>query len=195
MGAALCAGYLRSGKPYTDFAPDELHPNDTGYRIFSDALIDYLKSKLDSIDKNNLSLLPHREVPVDDSPLYGADIIRAEEMNIVESNGFSLEESEDRCYPFRLSSYEKGDSVSFTFTGKGFGFKWSSGGVSNDVRVSIDGGEAINARSWDHYVRSFQRMHAAIVTTDLEYKEHKVCIENTGNSGEKFVRIDGIFIC
>ena len=67
-----------------------------------------------------------------------------------------------------IESETVGDSLSFDFEGPVLGLIWDDGCVNGDVKVSVDGGEPVNVRSWDHVVRSFHKMQAALFMTGLD---------------------------
>ena len=100
--------------------------------------------------------------------LDGARMTECRDIKGLRMNGFRIVPSEDSRYKEILESDSVGDSFSFDFEGPVLGLIWAGGCVNGDVRVTVDGGEPVDVRSWDHVVRSFHKMQAALFMKGLD---------------------------
>ena len=198
MGEVLRAKILRGGGSFDSFIPDTLHPNDTGHRIYADAVTSRLAEWL--TDDAGSQLTAHTLPAPIGTTWYGAHIITPREAENLSLDGFFITDAPNTSrYGSCLSTEAEGSTFSFTFEGCGFGFCWGSANIGGDVEVRIDGGNPIRVRNWDHYVRSFDRLRSAIVTRELPEGEHRVSVTAlpfcpTDASPERTVKIDGLFI-
>lgn len=202
-GVALHAHILRNGGIYTDFLPDHGHPNDAGYRVMADCVISVLADWLHEAGRGSLCRTEHAlPAPISDRVCDDAHITECSALDDLSLHGFRVVTArpEERFAQY-LESTHPGDRFSFRFRGKGLGIYWMGGNRNGDVFVQIDDEEPIRVRSWDHYVRSFHRMQAAMVRTDLSPDDtHRVTITTaeftpTEESPDAFVRIGAMFLC
>lgn len=197
-GAALHAAIRKSGRPVTDFIPDTLHPGDLGYRVMTDCIIEKLEKAL--AEEVPQALVPH-EIPSPDAPkVYdNARLVPVTSLDALNMCGFELKKApENERFPEYLAARDGGASFSFEFEGEALGFAWVGGYCSNDLSVSIDGGEPITARSWDHALRSFHRMQNAVFAKGLPTGSHTVTVTVIGDSREdlsELCGIAGVFLC
>lgn len=195
QGAALHAAIRNSGAKIADFIPDTLHPNDRGYRAMADCIISHLEAILDTDAPN--ALVPH-ELPAHECECVreGATLVPVTDINVVSSDGFEIKKaSDDARFPVFLSANRSDASFTFEFDGECLGFTWVEGYISCDALVSIDGGEAIRVRSWDHAIRSFHRMQNALFAPSLPTGHHTATVKLDSNSeGENIFGISGIFL-
>lgn len=202
-GSALHAHVLRNGGVYTDFFPDHGHPNDAGYRVMADCITDLLGDWLREAAEKPLAYTARTMIPpIHPDVCDDARMVDCLELKDLELHGFHSVAAviNHRTVQF-LESTCPGDSFSFSFWGKGFGIYWMGGNMNGDVLVQIDDEEPIRVKSWDHYLRSFHRMQAAMVRRDLETNRlHRVTITTaeftpTVESPDAFVRIGAMFLC
>ncbi len=201
VGAALQAFILRSGGDYKRYIPDGAHYNDTGHRVLADCIAANIKRWFDMEDADTLVLSAHPlPAPFSTDRYDNATILTVDELEELQLDGFFVSERNNKRFPKYLVTDREGASFSFSFTGRGFGFAWISSNMNGDVLVSIDGGAPIRVKSWDHYIRSFQRLRASVVTTDLDYTRHTVKVTSaeftpTEVSPERVVQMEGILAC
>ena len=195
FGSHLLEVIKREGKVYTDYAPDTLHPGDNGYAVVTEYILSNLDPMLDKAYNEATEIVPHT-VPekLSEKATDGADILYASNLCDLCLNGFEIVKEPHDRFPEYLKSEKGGSSFSFSFEGIGFGFYRAEGDSGCDFAVSIDGGEEIVVKSWDHYVRSFHRMAAAVVTKDLPCGKHTVNVRVVCDSDIRTV-IGGIFAC
>ena len=197
MGAVLHARALREGGMYDKYIADTLHPNDEGHRLYADTVTERLSRWLGG----DSAVLTEYPLPAAIGKTWcGACIVAPKNIPELSLSGFRITEAPGYSrYGHCLETAEEGSSFSFSFTGCGFGFCWGGANINGDVEVTIDGGEPLRIKSWDHYVRSFHRLRAAIVTRELPQGKHHVCVKAlpfcpTDTSPERIVRIDGFFV-
>ncbi len=199
QGAALHAAIRNSGAKITDFIPDTLHPNDRGYRAMADCIISHLERLLDA--DTPAALVPH-EIPSPESThtYDGATLIPTSELCALECRGFREKNAPDgERFPVYLAADGCDDSFYFEFDGECLGFTWVGGYTSADLLVSIDGGDEIRVKSWDHALRSFHRMQNALFAKGLENTHHRatVRLDCTDADAERTEKcgISGVFLC
>ncbi len=193
-GGVLLAKILKDGGKLSDYIPDGSHPNDMGYSILAEFITNRISSLLADCDGN--ALVPHSTpCKMDSLSINTTSIIKAADLDQLELCGFNFVSGniDSRCPQF-LEATEQGAYFSFSFTGTQIALYWIGGVISNDVLVSIDGGEAFTARSWDHYVRSFHRLQAAHIAKGLNPGKHTVKITVAPGCSEPTVRIGGIMV-
>ncbi|MBP3348077.1 MAG: SGNH/GDSL hydrolase family protein [Clostridia bacterium] len=197
MGDYMLAKILQDAeKPLSHYIPDGLHPCDEGYAVYFEAI----KAKLSAWlfdESNNPNCVKGALIPaiMTIGSSDNAKIETFDNISNLQLNGFELKNGEalDPRFPVYAESTKVGDSFSFSFYGNHLALYWMAGGVSADVLVSIDGGEPIRCRSWDHYDRSFEKMRAAHVAKGLYLAEHTVTVTVAPNEGKDFfVRLAGI---
>ena len=167
-GAALVFRVLRDGGDWNAYVPDGLHPSDLGHSVMAlsiESVISELIEKSAKVDAPEAHALPG---PICPDVLDGARMTEARDIKGLTLDGFRIERSTGRRFDERIIANRIGASFSFDFEGPVLGFIWDDGIVSGDLSVSVDGGEPTEVRSWDHYVRSFQKMQAALFMTGLD---------------------------
>ncbi len=190
-GSALHAYILRHGGNFDEFIPDTLHPTDEGHAVIASCIIEHLSALL---GKSEAALAPHAlPEPICPGVLDRAGMFHVSELPGLKCDGFEVK-NEDICpdrFATCLYADKKGDSFTFTFEGRGIGLRWGDGFMSGNVYVQIDGHEKILMKTWDHHIRSFHRLRAALVPLDLEYGKHTVCV--TSDSADP-VKLSAIFV-
>ena len=197
MGAVLLSRTLREGGEYDRYIADTMHPNDRGHRLYSDTVTERLGVWLGEAEP----CIKEHPMPRPIGKTWcGAHILAPSSIRSLSLNGFRMNDSaEGSRYGERLETDTEGASFDFTFEGCGFGFYWGSANINGDVEITIDGGKPFRVHSWDHYVRSFHRLRAAIVTRELPEGEHRVSVKAlpfcpNDVSPDRTVKIDGLFI-
>lgn len=149
-----------------DYMPDTTHPNDKGYQIYLDVIIDTFRTALDAPGE------PPHTLP---RPLYPRT--RDNAMLVIptqeDAPGWTLREE-----PFygRLPQYieasRPGTELTFAFEGEAIGIYWAVAHDSGDIEWSLDGGAWKKRSAWDIYALEFDRAHYCILAQDLEAGTH-----------------------
>ena len=167
-GCTLLFNVLRAGGDWSAFAPDGSHPSDLGHSIMANTItsvITELLEKSESIDTAEAHVLPE---PLCQGVLDGGTMTECRNIKGLEMNGFRITPSKAGRFAEVIESENVGDSLSFDFEGPVLGLIWDNGCVNGDLMVSVDGGEPMLVKSWDHALRSFHRMDAALFMRDLD---------------------------
>lgn len=202
-GMAIHAHVLRNGGVYTDFFPDHGHPNDAGYRVMADCITASLEEWFRAVAAEAPSYTARTVIPPISPDVFDdARMVETQDLPNLELHGFRAVAKPTReRFTQYLESTTPGDSFSFQFYGKGLGVYWMNANINGDILVQIDDEEPIRVQSWDHYIRSFHRMQAAMIRTDLDpHKQHRVTITTaefapTQQSPDTVVRIGALFLC
>lgn len=198
-GAALHAAICKSGRPVSDYIPDTLHPSDIGHRALAECTMAILDKNL--VGEIPMSVTEH-SIPTPLSPKVfdAARLVPVTAVDTLKMCGFELKSAPDgERFPECLAAFRPGDSFSFEFDGDTLGFAWVGGYLSCDLLVSIDGGEAVTVRSWDHALRSFHRLQNAVFAKGLKLGHHCATVTATGDTNGEDVGeicgISGLFLC
>ncbi|MBR7032509.1 MAG: SGNH/GDSL hydrolase family protein [Clostridia bacterium] len=167
-GSALLSRILRGGDDWKSYAPDGSHPSDLGHSIMAEVITSIVAGLLEK-SENVAAPVPH-VLPESLCPgvLDGGTMVECRNIKNLKMNGFRIVPSSMGRFDEIIESEAVGDSLSFDFEGPVLGLIWDDGCVNGDVKVSVDGGEPVNVRSWDHVVRSFHKMQAALFMKGLD---------------------------
>lgn len=188
VGNAFHAHILRHGGKFEDFIPDTLHPNDAGHKVLAQVINARLDRWLDSADAKEI--IPHAMPEPIGEVFEEATVLPASEIGDLKTDGFDLNGETLECVC-------GSGSLSFSFDGCGIGIYWGDTYLYGDIELRIDDEEPVTVKSWDHLVRSFAKLRAAIVTRDLPRGHHTVKITSLPlqePSPDHKVRINGFFI-
>ena len=175
VGNLLHFEVLKTGGDFLKFTTDTVHPNDDGYAIYTDCITAYLKQWADRADgAYTAHAMP---APVCEKVYENACMTECTAADSYTADGFAFV-GKSLCgrYPSYIEATVPGSSFSFTFTGENCGFYWMLAKDSGDALVSVDGGEELSLRSWDHYCKSFNRAGPAFFAKGLPYGKHSVTV-------------------
>ncbi len=193
VGNALLARTASSSLALHDLIPDGLHPNDSGHSIYAGTLANFIKDNIEDDPSDTIPhILPNKLYNVLSDSVGLIDIRNVDNLML---DGFEFKNTvNDGRFNEYIEGIHPGDSFSFTFEGTRAAFYWMGGGISCDVSVCIDGGEPINARSWDNYLRSFIKVQAATFVKGLPFGTHTVTvtIPQQAEDHDIFARFAGI---
>ena len=177
IGNLLHFEVLKTGGDYLRFTTDTVHPNDDGYALYTDCITAFLGRWADGAS-GELKNHPMPSPAAFDGKVYdNARMISCTAADSYTSDGFAFTEK-SMCgrYPSYIEASVPGSTFSFTFDGENCGFYWMLAKDSGDALVSVDGGDEISVRSWDHYCKSFNRAGAAFFAKGLPYGTHRVTV-------------------
>ncbi len=185
VGNILHFEVLKNGGDFLKYTTDNVHPNDDGYALYTDTIVNFLEAQANC--SSDVLMLYGMPVPVcgkvyDDR----ACMMDCQTADSFETDGFVVVES-SMCgrYPHYLEAINPGSSFSFEFTGETCGFYWMMAKDSGDVLVSVDGGEEKTIRSWDHYCKSFNRANLAFAAKGLPDGKHHVNVRVAETKAEE----------
>ena len=175
VGNLLHFEVLKTGGDFLKFTTDTVHPNDQGYAIYTNCITSFLKQWADGADDTYAShTMPS---PVCGKVYENACMTECTAADSYTADGFTfVEKSLCGRYPSYIEASVPGSTFSFTFTGENCGFYWMLAKDSGDALVSVDGGEELSLRSWDHYCKSFNRAGPAFFAKGLPYGVHNVTV-------------------
>ncbi len=167
-GCTLLFQVLRAGGDWSAFAPDGSHPSDLGHSIMANVItsrISELLEKSETVVMVEAHSLPE---PLCSEVLDSGTMTECRDIKGLEMNGFRIVPSKKGRFAEIIESETVGDSISFDFEGPVLGLIWDDGCVNGDLKVSVDGAEPVTVRSWDHVLRSFHKMEAALFMKGLD---------------------------
>jgi lysophospholipase L1-like esterase len=193
MGYALWKKLHDTGADWKTLTIDTVHPNDEGYRIYTDVLINYLK-----LHQSDKPAKPHIRLPapMTHNPFENGKLVDAWS---ADAPGWLKEtESLTGRYPHRLSSNTPGSALTYDFEGSVIGLYWLMGPDSGDIEWSIDSGETHRASSWDIFALQYNRANYAILADNLAPGKHqlhiKVLSEKNNQSKGTWIRIGAFLV-
>ncbi len=185
VGKILFDTYTGENKTINDYTIDGVHPNDNGYKIYADAIM----NKIFSFD------FCHN---TDSKPLY-KDLMNAAIVPVQMQEGW--EQSGCRMYTRPMEyvySYTPGTAMEFEFEGEAFGIYFTMEKDSGNIEFTIDNGEVQLCHTWDVHCRNQRRDSYKIVLDNISKGTHKVKLwvadaKEDGSEG-RYVRIGGFFV-
>lgn len=184
FGEVLRTKVLLSGGDWRKFTTDTVHPNDDGYRIYTDCLTGWLGNALDQAKPEDAPhALPEPLCPVRYEKAGMDDAVTAD---YAVCEGFRpVAQSLCGRYPHYLEAVEPGAKLAFTVEGTCGGAYWMLAKDGGDLLVSVDGGEERSWRAWDHYCLDFNRAAHILFFKDLPAGKHEVVLRVAGTKDEK----------
>ena len=183
IGEVLRTRILLEGGDWLLYTADNVHPNDAGYRIYADAMIDFLKEALAAPAPDTLAekALP---VPLGDDKRLASRLVDAP---LPLPDGWTLVTDKTLCgrYPRYIEATVPGTELSFTFEGRRVGIYMMMASDSGDVEFSLDGSPFDVYRTWDFYCERFDRANAHLFCDELPYGEHTLTLRVASTHAEK----------
>lgn len=172
----------------TEFLPDQVHPNDSGYKFYADVIIDLLPDMEWKIK--------HKHVPYSSKNYENAALIMSE---ILADHVWR--ESEGRMMN-RLDHYIYSDHIgaelTFPFEGNMIGLYWAKEKDSGNIVYSIDNQEYKEISSWDKFALEFGRASYVILDSDLKKGKHtlhlKISNKKDNLSEGNYIRIGAFLV-
>ena len=184
MGEALRARILTEVNDWLKYTTDTVHPNDAGYEICASVVRKKLDEWLNRTpDRLTPHVLPSPLIPEGESRMNArmADCTEA-----VRDESWTLcEKPLSGRYPHYIECAKPGGELTFSFDGRRIGFYWMMAKDSGDALCSVDGGEFIPVRSWDHYCKSFSRANSAWYPAALENGPHTLRLRLSPDKAEE----------
>lgn len=164
------------------FTDDGVHPNDYGYSIYANRIIEFLKDNL------NLPNLLTTDKYKYSSVIWAKDIITSkmkyDDTLVYKNRGCLIGQEETQNIELVIKCHTLGIIVR----------------IANDsgiLKWKLDDGEYNVLDTWDEYALKFNRNSFVTLMKDMPLKEHRLTIIPTGEKNEKsndnLIRIIGIF--
>lgn len=166
VGEILRNKVMESGGDWKQFTVDTVHPNDAGYRIYTDAIARLLEGLLGGEG----SLEPVK-LPAKISCLSDRTAARLVDGFDVKSDWTRVEKSMCGRYDHYIEALEPGKELEFRFRGSRVGIYCMFAKDSGDLICSLDGEEK-SISTWDTYCKQFNRAGSIILGGELEYGDH-----------------------
>lgn len=143
VGAALDEEIKASGKAFSDYVTDIVHPNDNGYKVYADCVIEEMGSLL----KGSKAEIADHKLPDDTYATNIANTVKVLTHEDIEyDDKWVVREGVPVMkYSNALYAKEKGATITVEFEGSSFGLGCT---VSDDsgVTVTIDGTETVEVK-------------------------------------------------
>lgn len=169
------------------YLPDGVHPNDAGYKIYADTIL----QKLFEMDFSFAEKEPMQKEIYEDAHLVLAGNLESGIWK--KSHAIMCRRLDNYLY-----AYELGAEFEFKFDGKIIGLYWTVEKDSGDIIYRIDGGGEHTCSSWDKYANSFPRAHYCILKSNMAAGPHvlKIRISEQKNpqSEGHYIRIGAFLV-
>ncbi len=185
VGKKLFDTYTAEGKTITDYTVDGVHPNDEGYKIYTDTVM----SEIFNLD------FSHNQIA---EPLT-RDITKAGIIPSEMQSGWKSSGCRMFTRPMEyVYSQIPGTEMDFEFEGEVFGIYFTMEKDSGNIEFTIDGGEKQICPTWDIHCRNQRRDGYKIIVDNIPRGNHKVKLwvasANEDGSEGNYVRIGGFFV-
>jgi len=160
---------IHGGKyTWADLLPDNTHPNDTGYAIYTREITAFLEAHRHDKRERPMKKLP---APVSHAPLDNGHLIDGQTLGAA---GWAPDTSR---FKQGVAASEPGTRLDYKFEGNAIGVYWVIAPDSGDIEYSIDGSAPKRASSWDSYALRFTRTNYKIFEDALPPGEHELALK------------------
>ena len=176
IGEALRHVIAEHGDKWEAYTTDYVHPNDEGYRIYAACVEEWMTRWLDEAFEQ-ISEPIEKKMP---DPLTQGLRMSAHMEDAWNASGKGwIKVNDSMCgrYPHMLQAVEPGAELMYSFEGTRIGLYWMMAEDSGDILLSVDDGEAISYRAWDHYCRTFARADSIFIPEELPYGRHTMRLQ------------------
>ncbi len=177
----LCEGTDGGEADWKKYTTDTVHPNDSGYAIYTEAIRKLLEAEL----AGEPSALIPTAMP---SPLVceSRQTARLDDCTEKAYEGWEcVEKSLCGRYPRYIEATVPGTELTYTFEGRCVGVYAMLAKDSGDFIWSVDGGEEKTHRTWDSYCPRFNRAGGMILAAGLEAGTHTLKIRVAESKAEE----------
>ena len=164
------------GDKWEAYTTDYVHPNDEGYRIYAACVEEWMTRWLDEAFEQ-ISEPIEKKMP---DPLTQGLRMSAHMEDAWNASGKGWTKVNDSMcgrYPHMLQAVEPSAELMYSFEGTRIGLYWMMAEDSGDILLSVDDGEAISYRAWDHYCRTFARADSIFIPEELPYGRHTMRLQ------------------
>jgi lysophospholipase L1-like esterase len=193
IGKAIWQQIHDGKQTWATMLPDNTHPNDAGYAIYTKAITDFLSAHRSDKEEPAHATL---RAPISPMPWEKAHLVDASE---IAAEGWNHDEpSARKQFPHSIATPEPGKELKYRFNGTVIGVYWVIAPDSGDIEYSIDGGAPQHASSWDKYALRFTRVNYKIFSDNLAPGDHelvlKVLPEPQAESKGTWIRIGALLV-
>jgi len=186
------AEYVRAGKDtWESLLTDKVHPSDTGHKIYSEVIKEFLTDNLREGEAEGKLKAPLTERPCESGRLVDAWKLWQEPWE-KDSNSLSGR------YPHMLVCNTSGAELEYHFKGETIGLYYLIAPDSGDFEWSIDEGAVKRQSSWDAYAKRFTRANYCILADNLDNSEHVLKIrifqDKQPESKGNWIRIGAVLL-
>ncbi len=182
VGEILRAKVNELGGDWKSLTIDTVHPNDEGYKIYTEAVVRLLGEAL--IGKNAPEALSEKNLPgrISDNDRTAARLVDAFEVG---SGWNKVERSLCGRYDHYIESKTPGEELELAFDGRRVGLYCMLAKDSGDLVWSIDGGAEQTVSTWDKYCKSFNRAGGIMLGGELESGRHLLKLRVSDKKSEE----------
>lgn len=185
LNDVLAKELAETGNPIGDYLKDWVHPCDNGYKLYAEAIREFLEEDFNSVHEEPTATCPQEQYSSQPLMLGKTERVALNDMKDIKANGFLLEDGEFGAKQL-YNCYHEGDEISFKFTGTYVGAMahcWPNEEATSNLICIVDGVEVGSAsfRKNDHSI-----IHVTFAR-DLPHGEHSVVLRN-GEEGKGTIR-------
>jgi hypothetical protein len=193
MGKPLWQQVHDGKSTWADLLPDNTHPNDTGYAIYTRQIDEFLEAHRHDKKERPVKKLrdPLTKVPLEDGHLVDASEITADGWVHDEPSG-------GKRFPHTIAANQPGAELKYRFKGTAIGVYWVIAPDSGDIEWSVDGSAPKQVSSWDSYALRYSRTNYKVLDDALAPGEHEVELrvmsEKNPQSTGTWIRIGALMV-
>ena len=176
IGTPLAQAVHAAGGDWLKYTRDTVHPNEEGYRIYGDFVIEKMKTLLDVQPPQNIK---PRALPEQLSPYLVEDARMVDTWDVVQNKNVQPDTRGDHdwgrlmldlCgrYPHTTGASRPGAELVFSFEGTAVGIYAMIASDSGDLEYRIDVGKWQKLSTWDEYALKYSRAGFFMLADHIE---------------------------
>ena len=175
IGEHLRMAVALAGGDWLKYTTDEVHPNDEGYLVLTEAVKNSLSHLLfETPDTITAKSIPAPYIEEKDIP-YGKIVEVKDILDNITGWHFVDKKFKQR-FPYYVTADGIGSEITYEFDGNKFGLYWIMDNESGILEVTLDGKETKNISAWDHYCKDYSRAGYTFPFQNLETGHHTVTL-------------------
>ena len=150
LGESFYKMLQKTGDEFSKYFMDWVHPNDEGYKFYSEVIIDFLSSELikEDVVRTSLKAKSVPDAQLSKFPLMtDARLVTADKIDLSEAEGWNYQYTGfsylGMRYKGRIFSNTAGSKLTFTFEGTDLGLCYGIGPSMGKISCTVDGGEPV----------------------------------------------------
>jgi lysophospholipase L1-like esterase len=190
IGKALSQAIQAGRGTWATLTKDNTHPNDDGYRIYTDEMVNFLQSHL----QDRAAAAPALPEPLNPHPADHATMVDAQKVAVP---GWKRENQPGGRFP-HIACDSPGATLDFPFHGTAVGIYWLVAPDGGKVDYSVDDTPVHSASGWDKYSTRSTRANVAFLAENLPSGSHvlhlKVSDQKADSSTGHWIRIGSFLV-
>lgn len=122
---------------WKQYLPDTVHPNDAGYKVYTDEIVNFLREKLEN--RQPPLFITWKKLPLVQSVIDYSKARLKNAWEIEDRSGWTLDNQDFQNHPNSISSSTEGQTLTFNFKGTQIGVLYQSSPEGGIIESFVDG--------------------------------------------------------